>query len=129
MSKGKGEPEGRITGRTIIDQLVRNMELGQFEMAYSVLLPCIFSLYLHPEDYTRLHGVLDLIREDAKRALASRLEQWNAKPLGLGVIRGGKQRKPYKIAVHWQSVFLQVPQVEPVSLKSALSRALLSPNF
>jgi len=98
MSKGKGEPEGRITGRTIIDQLVRNMELGQFEMAYSVLLPCIFSLYLHPEDYTRLHGVLDLIREDAKRALAARLEQLNAKPLGLGVIRGNKDRKPYKIA-------------------------------
>src|SRR5271166_3529565 len=90
--------QARINGQIIIDQLVRNMELGQFEMGYSVLVPCIFSLYLHPEDYARLTGVFDLIREDARRALASRLEQWNAKPLGLGVIRGGKQRKPYKIA-------------------------------
>ena len=98
MPKGIGEAQGKITGKLIIEQLVRNMELGQFEMGYSVLVPCIFSLYLHPDDYTRLTGVFDLIREDARRALTSRLEQLNAKPLGLGVIRGGKDRKPYKIA-------------------------------
>jgi len=98
MPKGKGPAEGRITGRIIIDQLIRNMELGQFEMAYSTLLPCIFSLYLHADDYTRLAGVFDLIKDDAKRALAARLEQLNAKPLGLSVIRPGKERKPYKIA-------------------------------
>jgi hypothetical protein len=98
MPKVKGPAEGRITGRIVIDQLVRNMELGQFEMAYSTLLPCIFSLYLHPDDYARLTGVFDLIKDDAKRALAARLEQLNAKPLGLSVIRPGKDRKPFKIA-------------------------------
>jgi hypothetical protein len=98
MAKVKGPAEGRITGRVVIDQLVRNMELGQFEMAYSTLLPCIFSLYLHPDDYARLTGVFDLIKDDAKRALAARLEQMNAKPLGLSVIRPGKDRKPFKIA-------------------------------
>jgi len=98
MPKGTGEAQGKITGKLIVEQLVRNMELGRFEMAYSVLVPCIFSLYLHPDDYTRLTGVFDLIREDARRALTARLEQLNAKPLGLAVIRGGKDRKPYKIA-------------------------------
>ena len=98
MPKGKAQSEGRITGRIIIDQLIRNMELGQFEMAYSTLLPCIFSLYLHPDDYTRLTGVFELIKEDAKRALAARMDQLNAKPLGLSVIRPGKEKKPYRIA-------------------------------
>jgi hypothetical protein len=98
MPKVKGPVEGRITGRTVIDQLIRNMELGQFEMAYSTLLPCIFSLYLHPDDYTRLTGVFNLIKEDARRALAARLEQLNVKPRGLSAIRPGKERKPYKIA-------------------------------
>jgi hypothetical protein len=98
MPQGTGEAQGRITGQLIIEQLIRNMELGRFEMGYSVLVPCIFSLYLHPDDYTRLTGVFDLIREDARRALNSRLERLNAKPLGLGVIRGGPQRKPFKIA-------------------------------
>lgn len=98
MPESTGQPQGKITGRIIIEQLIRNMELGQFEMGYSVLAPCIFSLYLHPDDYNRLTGVLDLIRADAKRALSARLEQWNAKPLGLSVWKGGKARKPYKIA-------------------------------
>jgi FHA domain len=98
MPKGTGEAQGKITGKVIIEQLMRNAELGQFEMAYSVLVPCIFSLYLHPDDYTRLTGVFDLIREDARRALAARLAQWNARPLGLSAIRGGRKRKPFKIA-------------------------------
>src|SRR5258708_16472849 len=98
MAKEKSAIEGRITGRLIIEQLVRNMELGQFEMGYSILLPCIFSLYLHPEDYARLAGVLDLIKEDARRALAAKLEQLNAKPLGLSVVLPNKERKVYKIA-------------------------------
>jgi hypothetical protein len=93
-----GEAQGKISGRIIIEQLIRNMELGQFEMGYSVLAPCIFSLYLHPDDYARLTGVFDLIREDAKKALAARLAQLNAKPLGISALRSAKDRKPYKIA-------------------------------
>jgi FHA domain len=98
MAKAVGEVQGKISGRIIIEQLIRNMELGQFEMGYSILAPCIFSLYLHPDDYARLTGVFDLIRQDAKQALTARLAQWNAKPLGLGAFRGAKDRKPYKIA-------------------------------
>jgi len=98
MPRAIGEAQGKISGRIIIEQLIRNMELGQFEMGYSILAPCIFSLYFHPDDYTRLTGVFDLIREDAKKALAGRLAQLNAKPLGFGAFRGAKDRKPYKIA-------------------------------
>jgi hypothetical protein len=98
MPKAVGEAQGKISGQIIIEQLIRNMELGQFEMGYSILAPCIFSLYLHPDDYTRLTGVFDLIREDAKKALSGRLAQLNAKPLGISALRGAKDRKPYKIA-------------------------------
>ena len=95
---GFGEAHGRLSGRIMVEQLVRNMELGQFEMAYSILAPCIFSLYLHPEDYARLTGVFDLVRQDARQALDAKLAQWNAKPLGIGPLRKGRDRKPYKIA-------------------------------
>jgi hypothetical protein len=47
---GKTQQPTRINGQLIIDQLIRNMELGRFEMGYSVLAPCIFSIYLHPDD-------------------------------------------------------------------------------
>jgi len=85
----------KISGRTILEQVIRNTELGQFEMGYSILLPCIFSIYLHPEDYARLASVQDLIKEDARRALKARLAEWNARPSLLGK---RKARKEYKIA-------------------------------
>jgi len=98
MSRGRTVSEGKITGQVIIDQLIRNMELGKFEMGYSTLVPCIFSLYLHPDDYTRLAGVIELIKEDARRALAARVEQLNARPLGFAALRANRDRKPYKTA-------------------------------
>jgi len=86
------QPQGRISGRTIVSELIRNMELGRLEMEYSILLPCIFNIYLHSEDYTRLVGVQELIREDARKALSARITEWNKKPMGRGA------RKPCKIA-------------------------------
>jgi len=69
----------RISGQTIIDELIRNMELGRLEMGYSILLPCIFSVYLHPDDHARLRAVESLIQEDAKKALHARVAEWNRK--------------------------------------------------
>jgi len=91
--------EEGLNGPVIIEELLRNMELGQFEMNYSVLLPCIFSLYLHPDDYARLSVVLDLIIEDSKRALRARVSQLNAKPSIWSLRRRRRPSKEYKIAL------------------------------
>ncbi len=87
-------PHTRISGQTIIDELIRNMELGRLEMAYTVLLPCIFSVYLHPDDHARLRGVQDIVREDARRALSARMAEWNKNSL----FRRGGKKKQYRIA-------------------------------
>src|SRR5271157_6231054 len=87
--------QSRISGQTIIDELIRNMELGRLEMGYSILLPCIFSVYLHPDDYARLSGVQDLIREDARRALSAQMAEWSGKN---SRFRRGATRKEYRIA-------------------------------
>lgn len=92
---GTKQPQTRISGQTIIDELVRNMELGRLELGYSILLPCLFSIYLHPDDYSRLIGVQDIIREDARRALTARMAEWNKKS---SLFRRGGTRKEYKIA-------------------------------
>ena len=70
------------------------MEFGRLEMGYGILLPCIFSIYLHPDDYARLAGVQEIIREDARRALSARMAEWNAKPR----FRRGGLHKQYRIA-------------------------------
>lgn len=101
-----GALQGKLSGQVVIDQLVRNMDLGQLEMGYSVLLPCIFNVYLHPEDYTRIAPVEDLLREDARRALNARMAELNRKPPLLR--RRGHRQKPYKIASpDWRSPSLR----------------------
>lgn len=106
MAQGGTEHEARsgISGQTITDQLIRNMELGRLEMAYSVLLPCIFSVYLHPDDFERLAGVQELIKEDARRALGARMAAYNRKS---GLFRRGSPHRPYRIAQNdwWIELF------------------------
>jgi hypothetical protein len=84
-----------ISGQTILEQLIRNAEMGYFEMGYSILLPCIFNIYLHPSDYARLRSVQDLIKDDARRALTAKLAALNGRP---GLLGKRKGRKEYKIA-------------------------------
>jgi hypothetical protein len=109
---GKAPQQGRINGQIIIDQLIRNMELGRFEMGYSVLAPCIFSIYLHPDDYRRLAGIQELIKEDAGRALAARMAQWNSKP---ALFKRGKTHKVFRIARQewWIEFFADSEDVVP----------------
>jgi hypothetical protein len=90
--------ESRLDGRTIVEQLIRNMETGRFEMAYTVLLPCVFDVYLHPEDHARLATVFDLLAEDAKRALGARVAKLNSVPTVLGMKRPSKSGKDHRIA-------------------------------
>ena len=101
---GTGQPLPRISGQIIINELIRNMELGRLELGYSILVPCIFSVYLHPDDYTRVTSVQDLIKEDAKRALTARMAEWNAKS---GLLRRNAPRKTYRIAQNdwWIDLF------------------------
>jgi len=93
---GQNLSDSRLSGQTIIEQLIRNMELGRFEMAYSVLLPCIFDVYLHPEDHARLTGVFELVADDAKRALAERVARMNSAARVLGIRRS--RPKEHRIA-------------------------------
>jgi len=80
------------------------MELGRLELGYSILLPCLFSVYLHPDDYDRLIGVQDIIKEDARRSLTARMAEWNKKG---AIFRRGGARKEYRIAQNtwWIELF------------------------
>src|SRR3954451_8098126 len=94
---GTVQPLPRISGQIIINELVRNMELGRLELGYSILVPCIFSVYLHPDDFTRVSSVQEIIKEDAKRALTASMAKWNG---GGGRLRRNAARKTHRIAAN-----------------------------
>jgi len=117
----------KLSGDIIIGQLLRNMDLGKFEMTYSVLLPCVFTVYLNPRDHATLCGVFDLILDDARKALRARVTEMNSKPTGFSLSRRNKTAKEYKISCRdWDIEFLpdgEVP-VGDVEIHSELSEVV-----
>jgi hypothetical protein len=109
---GTVQPLPRISGQIIIDELVRNMELGRLELGYSILVPCIFSVYLHPDDHARVSSVAEIIQEDAKRALTARMAEWNANG---GLLRRNAPRKSYRTATNawWIGLFADTEATVP----------------
>jgi hypothetical protein len=111
-SSSKPGTKPRLSGNVIIGELLRNMELGRFEMTYSVLLPCVFTIYLNPADHAALSGVFDLVADDARRALRARVAELNANPRVLGLPRRSKTAKDHKIACRdWDIEFLPDTEV------------------
>jgi len=102
------------------------MELGRFEMAYTTLLPCIFRVYLHPEDYGRLKGVIGLVVEDARRALSARVSKLNTPPTFLGV--QGRRPREHRIAAPDWSIQIFPDTEESVSAGSIEIHSELSEN-
>jgi FHA domain len=123
--------EAKLSGNVIISELIRNMEVGRFEMAYTVLLPCVFTVYLNPEDHAALSGVFDHVVEDAKRALRARVTELNTQPTSFLKRREGAISKEHKIACQdWSIEFfpeVEVPRTD-VEIHSELNE-IVQPGY
>jgi len=119
--------EQKLNGKLIASEILRNMELGRFELAYTILLPCVFTIYLSPEDNSALSGVFSVIVEDAKRALRARVAELNSPSSLLGLRRNTKPPKEYKIVCRdWSIEFLpdaEVPRGD-IEIHSELCEAV-----
>src|ERR1700733_3391397 len=91
----------QITGDDIISELIRNGDAGWFKVRYTILVPCIFNVYLHLRDYDLIQPIADLIREEAARALREHLsglnKPRNPRPFGKRFGSAGEPRPEYKI--------------------------------
>jgi hypothetical protein len=91
----------QITGDDIISELIRNADAGWFKVRYTILVPCIFNVYLHPRDYELIQPIAELIREEAVRALGEHLSDLNKprtpRPFGKRFGSAGEPRPEYKI--------------------------------
>jgi FHA domain len=71
------EPHGSVTGKRIILEIVREMREGLHPLLYSRVAPGLYCVYLHPEDFSRLEGLVPRVRAEAQRALAEELRRLN----------------------------------------------------
>ncbi len=91
----------QITGDDIISELIRNADAGRFKVRYTILVPCIFNVYLHPRDHELIKPIVELIQEEAVRALQEHLANLNkprtARPLVKRFGLAGEPGPEYKI--------------------------------
>jgi pSer/pThr/pTyr-binding forkhead associated (FHA) protein len=76
---------GSVTGKRIILEIVREMRDGLHPLLYSRVAPGLYCVYLHPQDFSKLEGLVPRIRAEAQRALAEEMRRLNepARPQGL----------------------------------------------
>jgi hypothetical protein len=96
-----GSTASQITGDDIISELIRNAEAGRFKLRYTVLVPCIFNVYLHLRDYELIQPIAGMIQGEAMRALQEHLANLNRPPraprFSKRFISPGEPRPEYKI--------------------------------
>ncbi len=72
-----GRAAGRLQGDDLIGEVLRNMEEGLFRIRRKTLVPSIYRIYLHPEDYEPFRNVVPFIAGEIRAALDERLALWN----------------------------------------------------
>src|SRR5262245_32259092 len=70
-------PGSRRPARDIIDAVVDNMRRNLEPLKYSTLAPSRYTVYLHPLEFTRLEGIVPILREQTSRALREELQKLN----------------------------------------------------
>jgi hypothetical protein len=72
--------QASLTPRVIILEIGRNLEASRIPLLYRVLVPSVFEVFLHPDDYHQQERTFPLIREDAAHHLTKELERLNKPP-------------------------------------------------
>src|SRR5688500_20147290 len=70
----------RRPARDVIDAVVENMRQNLEQLKYSTLAPSRYTVYLHPNEYARLEGIIPVLREQTVQALSEELERLNGRP-------------------------------------------------
>jgi hypothetical protein len=108
-----------LQGKDIVDEVLFNCERGQFEFSERVIVPAVYHIFLHPEDFERLEAVVPAIQQECKDALNKRLRRLNRNRIGRKRVEYGIQAQDWEIRVfaNYQE------DAEPGSVKVASSLA------
>ncbi len=75
-----GRAPGRLQGDDLIGEVLRNMQEGTFRIRRKTLVPAIYRIYLHPDDYEPFRDVVPFIAGEIRAALDDRLSSLNRTP-------------------------------------------------
>jgi FHA domain-containing protein len=66
--------------RDLIDAVIESMHANLEPLKYSTLAPSRYLVYLHPQEFARIEGIMPVLQEQAARALTEELQKLNSRP-------------------------------------------------
>jgi hypothetical protein len=110
----------RRPARDIIDAVVDNMRKNLEPLKYSTLAPSRYTVYLHANEFSRLEGIVPILREQTIQALTDELQKLNRRsPLATVASRlnvlgwvdrwSGPGTEIRNAAAEWQVEFMADP--------------------
>jgi hypothetical protein len=73
-------PTARRPASDLIDAVLDNMRTNLEPLKYSTLAPSRYVVYLHPDEFARIEGIVPVLQEQTRRALGEELEKLNRQP-------------------------------------------------
>jgi hypothetical protein len=70
----------RRPARDLIDAVLENMRTNLEPLKYSTLAPSRYVVFLHPDEYARIEGIIPVLQEQTSRALGEALQNLNNPP-------------------------------------------------
>src|SRR5688572_12589791 len=105
----------RLPARDIVEAVVRNMRENLEELPYSRLAPSRYVVYLHPNEFARLEGIVPILEQQTSRALSDALETLGRRPRwrrSTDRLMGAAPRELQKAGDEWHVTFLPDPDEE-----------------
>ena len=89
------------SGRTIVLELLKEMEERRYPLMYRTLPPTVYHVYMHPDDFREVEPIVPLIVADAQQGLSARVEELNRRSK-LSQIVAGKEPPLEMPPVGWE---------------------------
>lgn len=111
-------PSGRDIWHAVKDELTANL----YTLPFSRLAPTVYHVYLHPDDFETIEGIVPRLVEDISTAVGQEIGRLNAESSRLGRLRGmlrKSQVEPPIEAPEALQIFIQADQdgeVQPGAL-------------
>jgi hypothetical protein len=105
----------RLPARDIVDAVVRNMRENLEELPYSRLAPSSYIVYLHPNEFARLEGIVSILQEQTFRALSDEIDKLSHRSLwrrSADRVTRNAPRELQKAGGDWTVTFLPDPDEE-----------------
>jgi hypothetical protein len=77
-----------LDGELIISEVEVEMERGLFRLRHLVIAPAEYHIYLHPDDFRTVEGIVPVVIDSIQRSLNERVEVLNAQSWWSRFIRG-----------------------------------------